>query len=96
MGNRKHKRKSVFLRLVLLGFSIYTIISLGKLQVELINSRRELEYQTAKEAEIKLRNQELLNLLNNGTERDFIERAARDRLGYVYADERVFEDLSGQ
>lgn len=96
MGNRKNKRKSFFLRLVLLGFSIYTIVSLGRLQIELVNSRKELEHQTAKEAEIKLRNQELLNLLNNGTERDFIERAARDRLGYVYADEQVFEDLSGK
>ena len=55
------------------------------------------EYNQLKErkSEMTLKINELVNLLENGTESDFIEKAARERLGYVYSDEKVYIDLSG-
>ncbi|MDD4699488.1 MAG: septum formation initiator family protein [Oscillospiraceae bacterium] len=95
MSTKPQKRKSVLLRLILLLFSVYIIGSLGNLQIELINSRKELESLTAEQTEKSIKVNELVTLLDNGTEADFIEKAARERLGYVYADEQVYIDLSG-
>jgi len=95
MSTKPQKRKSVLLRLILLLFSVYIIGSLGNLQIELINSRKELESLTAEQTEKSIKVNELVTLLDNGTEADFIEKTARERLGYVYADEQVYIDLSG-
>jgi len=94
MSIKPKKRKSVLLRLILLLFSVYIVVSLGNLQIELINSRKELESLAVEQAEKSIKVNELVTLLDNGTEADFIEKAARERLGYVYADEQVYIDLS--
>ena len=92
--NSKRKnvsKQSFFLRVALLIFSIYAIYSLIQLQAVLIAGKSELSnlVNEAKEQEIK--NKELEALLNDGNENTLIERAARDKLGYVYSDEQVFE-----
>ena len=38
---------------------------------------------------------ELRAMLEDGSEAKIIEKAARERLGYVYPDEQVFIDISG-
>ena len=92
----KKRRKSVILRLLLLAFSVYILISLINYQVQLTNHRRDLaEKQSTIEAK-NLEVSELERLLESGTESQLIERAARERLGYVYPDEQVYVDLSGQ
>lgn len=92
----KKRRKSVILRLLLLAFSVYILISLINYQVQLTNHRRDLaERQRTLEAK-NLEVSELERLLESGTESQLIERAARERLGYVYPDEQVYVDLSGQ
>lgn len=92
----KKRRKSVILRLLLLAFSVYILISLINYQVQLTNHRCDLaEKQSTLEAK-NLEVSELERLLESGTESQLIERAARERLGYVYPDEQVYVDLSGQ
>ena len=92
----KKRRKSVILRLLLLAFSVYILISLINYQVQLTNHRRDLaEKQSTLEAK-NLEVSELERLLESGTESQLIDRAARERLGYVYPDEQVYVDLSGQ
>ena len=92
----KKRRKSVILRLLLLAFSVYILISLINYQVQLTNHRRDLaEKQSTLEAK-NLEVSELERLLESGTVSQLIERAARERLGYVYPDEQVYVDLSGQ
>ena len=92
----KKRRKSVILRLLLLAISVYILISLINYQVLLTNHRRDLaEKQSTLEAK-NLEVSELERLLESGTESQLIERAARERLGYVYPDEQVYVDLSGQ
>ncbi len=90
------KRKSILLRVLLLVFSVYIIISLTNLQMQLIERKRELKSGEALLAAKELKTEELLRLLDNGTEAELIEKAARERLGYVYPNEQVFVDLSGQ
>lgn len=92
---RQVRKKSIILRIALLVFCLYMIVSLGRLQLQLIRSRDQLSGLNEQLNEVSLKNKELEALLENGTEKDFIERAARDRLGYVYAGEEVFTDVSG-
>lgn len=96
MAGAKGKRKSVILRILLLAFSVYIIISLTNLQVQLVNRKRELKSGEALLEAKNLQINELVRLLDSGTEAELIEKAARERLGYVYPDEQVFVDLSGQ
>jgi cell division protein FtsB len=47
--------------------------------------------KAAEEANIE----ELRTLLESGSKEQMIEKAARERLGYVYADEEIYVDISG-
>ena len=96
MARSGGKRKSVILRILLLVFSIYIIISMTNLQIQLIDRTRELKSGEALLEAKNLQIEELVRLLDSGTEAELIEKAARERLGYVYPEEQVYVDLSGQ
>ena len=89
------RKKSVLWRLLLIGVSAYMIVTLAGLWSTLNESKEklnELELQkSVKETEIE----ELKELLDSGSKEELIERAARERLGYVYSDEQIFIDISG-
>lgn len=87
--------RSILLRVLLLGFAIYISVTLIDLQVDLIKSKNELEEREAYLKETTVRVEELTRLLEEGDEKALIEKAARDRLGYVYPNEQVFIDPSG-
>ncbi|OJU15410.1 MAG: hypothetical protein BGN88_07830 [Clostridiales bacterium 43-6] len=89
------KHKSIFLRLALLFFSIYIIYKLVGLQSDLITARHTLDGLKNEIAMKNAANEEKENLLKNGSDKDFIERAARDKLDYIYGNEETFEDISG-
>ncbi len=83
------------MRLAILGVCIYMIATLTGLWKTLNESRSELvslqqEYE-AKATEIE----ELKAMLKDDSQAKIIEKAARERLGYVYSDEQVFIDISG-
>ncbi len=95
MKKKKRKQKSILLRLMILGVCVYMIATLAGLWRTLNDSRSELaelqaEYET-KTNEIE----ELEAMLADGSQAKIIEKAARERLGYVYSDEQVFIDISG-
>lgn len=88
-------RKSILVRLLVVVIFLYLLLSLGGLYEQLEEKRQNLVALEQKNAGMKLSIDEMNNLLLNGTEEEIIERAARDRLGYVYADEKVFVDAKG-
>ena len=95
---RKAKGKphgSIFVRLLVIGVSVYMIASLSGMWTTLHDNRIKLaklqqDYDFEK-AEIE----ELHDILSDGSQTELIEKAARERLGYVYADEEVYIDVSG-
>ncbi len=89
------KRKSIVFRLIVIAFCCIMIYNLFSLQSTLSESKQELFDLQQQISQVSATNEELTQLLANGTEQDFIERAARERLGYVYADEEVYTDISG-
>ncbi len=95
MAVRRKAQKSIIVRLLVLGVSVYMIVTLAGLFNDFNDKRIELNSKQqqliAKESEIE----ELKKLLDDGSESQIIEKAARERLGYVYSDEQVFLDISG-
>lgn len=95
MSARKKRKKSVILRLLVLCVCGYMIATLVSLWGELSTSKGELEKLTAEYSEKQLEITELKALLEDGSKEEIIEAAARERLGFVYSDEEIYIDISG-
>lgn len=95
MKKKRKQNKSIILRLLIVGVCVYMIATLAGLWNTLAEKQEEKaktqEEINIMENEIK----ELKELLEEGSESRIIEKAARERLGYVYPDEQVFVDISG-
>lgn len=95
MKKKRKRNKSIILRLLIVGVCVYMIATLAGLWntlAEKQEEKAELQQEiNISENEIK----ELKELLEEGSESRIIEKAARERLGYVYPDEQVFVDISG-
>ncbi len=95
MKRRPKKQKSILLRLFVLLICGYFTVTLANLWSDLNDSLKELEelkqQQILEENEIK----ELKELLKDESNIPLIEKAARERLGFIYSNEQVFVDISG-
>ncbi len=89
------KRKSLFLRLVLAGFLCYGAVSFFMLQSDLAEKNQQLEEINQKIQAQEQTNKELQTMLGEEHYSEYIARVAREKLGYVYPDERIFVDVSG-
>ena len=95
MKKQNGQRKSILIRLMILGICVYMIATLAGLWQELGTSRQKLR-ELEQEAQATANDiEELKSILADGSEAKVIEKAARERLGYVYPDEQVFIDISG-
>lgn len=93
---RKPKRnKSILLRLFVLLVCGYFTVTLASLWGSLNDSLKELDKLKAQLAEEENEVKELRAMLEKESNTPLIEKAARDRLGYIYSDEQVFIDISG-
>ncbi len=89
------KRRSIFLRLILIGFLCYGLISFFMLQMDLAQKDQELQEINKKIQTQQQTNEELKTMLGEEHYSEYIARIAREKLGYVYPDERIFVDVSG-
>ena len=87
--------KSYFFRFALLAFAVYLVCNCISLQGDLINQKQTLLEQQQENSKLELEIERLSNLIENGEDSDFIEDAARERLGYVFPDEEVYKSVSG-
>lgn len=89
----KKKKKSIFLRIALLAFSLYVIITLMQLQMEIGNKKKQLD---AVQENILLQQQlngDLKSKLENPDE--YIEQEARDQ-NMVKPGEIVMQEVPGK
>ena len=89
-------KKTVIFPIALLLFSAYMIYAMITLQTELAQNKKILAEKQAQISELQVSNEELSELLNNGSQMELIERGAREILGFVYAYEEIYEDISGK
>ncbi len=95
MAPKPKREKSIIVRLLVLGVSVYMIITLSSLFGQLSKKRAELVEKQEVLANMQLELDDLKTLLDEGTDNQIIEKAARERLGYVFSNEEVFLDISG-
>ena len=94
MARKVHKR-SIILRLLVIFVSVFMITKLLGLLNDLNAKKSELnalnEELKTKQADVD----ELKDLIENGSKEQIIEKAARQRLGFVYSNEEIYVDISG-
>ncbi len=95
MAAPKPRQSSIILRVVLLAFAVWMIYYLGSLIKDYSSVQKQYDAAAKKRDELILEVEQMANILENGNDEDFIERAAREKLGYVYADEHKYIDISG-
>lgn len=95
MKRKPKKNKSIILRLFVLLVCGYFTVTLGSLWGSLNDSLKELETLKAQLAAEENEVKELRALLEAESDTPLIEKAARERLGFVYSDEQIFIDISG-
>ena len=90
------KKHSIILRVMVLGVCLFLVLDLIGLYKTYNNSKKEYNELTAKYNSLKADVEARRDLLKNGSEEDIIEQAARERLGYVYPNEEIYTDISGE
>ena len=75
---------------------LYLAGALITTQVEIVAKRQQLENITQQVNAQTAENMELQRTLESDDENAYIERVAREKLGYALPDERVFVDMSGK
>ena len=91
----KGGNKSILLRLLIVAFFVYMLLSLSSLVGELAESKATLAAIKQEIEDTTNRIDEQQNLLETSTREELVERYARERLGYCFPNEVVFVDISG-
>lgn len=94
MKNAQKNSGSIIWRIAVFAVSVYMIITLCGLWGKLVSKKSELKLLEERRSQINAQIDELTALLG-GSEKEIVEKAARERLGYVYVDEQVYVDNSG-
>ena len=94
MKNAGKQGGSIIWRIAVFIMSVYMVITLCGLWGELISKKNEYNELQAIKKEKNARIEDYKALLG-GSEEEIIEKAARERLGFVYAEEQVYIDNSG-
>ncbi len=91
----KKKSKSLLLRIALAALLVYSIIAIVNQQLVIAQKTQQMSGYSAQLKDQQLRNDELKQLVGNGDNRQYMEKAARDTLNYAEPDERVFVNVAG-
>ena len=91
----KKKSKNIVLRVAFVLLTLYIVVSLINLQVQIGQKKKELALLKNQYEEQLLENEDLERLLNANDDAEYIEQVAREKLGLVKPNERIFVNGSG-
>lgn len=95
MKRKARAERSIILKVACLGVCIYLIATLFNLWSVLDEKMAEKEAVLAQKEALEVDIAELKVMLADESNAQIIEKAARERLGYIFSDEQVFVDISG-
>ena len=95
MGRKPKQRRSILLKIFMLAACVYIVASLSGQWSKLDQSQAERDALLLKAEQLKQSIKDNKNMLKDESNTLIIEKAARERLGYIYSDEQVFVDISG-
>ena len=93
--SKNNTNKRIVFKISVLLLCCYLVYSFINLQSELVQERAILRAKQSEIAQLEISNKELANLLKNGAHEELIERAAREKLDFVYANEEIYQDVKG-
>lgn len=74
----------------------YLSISLITAQFDLMTKKQQLAILEAQQQKVELETQDIERMLEIEDEEAYIERIARQRLGYANPNEKIFKDIQGE
>lgn len=89
------KPKNILLKIALFVFIVYIVGLLINVQAQIRDKRAAYNAVQEQIASEKANNERLLSVMETDDE-EYIERIARERLGYAKPGDRVFVDISGK
>lgn len=95
---KKTEKKSpvmLILRFVMAGLAVLLVVSLIGGRIQVMRMQRELDDVNGQVEQQQEKNEELMTLMDTGDEDAFVERIAREKLGYARPGERIFVDITG-
>ncbi len=95
MKRKPRRQRSVILKILCLAVCVYVFGTLLNLWSTLNESQQELKELKAEYSKTQNDIAELKAMLADESNTQIIEKAARERLGYIYSDEQIFVDISG-
>ncbi len=93
--SKNNTNKRIVFKISVLLLCCYLVYSFINLQSELVQERAILRAKQSEITQLEISNKELANLLKNGAHEELIERAAREKLDFVYANEEIYQDVKG-
>ena len=91
-AQKKKKTYSTILTVAFAALVCYFVIALISLQSDIKEQKEQIADINAQADIQSAYNRELNNLLNDSNLDSYVERIAREELGYVFPDERVYYD----
>ena len=91
-AQKKKKTYSTILTVAFAALVCYFVIALIGLQSDIREQKEQIADINAQADVQSADNRELNNLLNDSDLDSYVERIAREELGYVFPDERVYYD----
>ena len=91
---RKPQKYSFILTLALLLAAGYFVISFISAQLEIREKEKQAAEVRAQVEQQQAENERLQAVVDGGDEKAYIERVAREKLGYVMPDEKVYYDIT--
>ena len=99
MAHKARKQTTGFsalaLRVGLIGVCAYLCVALVFAQIDIVSKRQQLENLTQQAQAQQAANEELRRVLDSDDEAAYMERVARDKLGYILPGEHIYVDMSG-
>ncbi len=89
------KKTPLIIKLVILAVCVFSIVSTIQIQLEVGAKNEELDKLNQQIVEQTLKNKEIEKLVESTDDSGYMERMARGKWGYVYPQERVYVDISG-
>ncbi len=95
MAEKKRKRSRIML-IALAAFTVYVLVSLYFINVDIRERRQDTAYLQEQITEQQIQNEELQEIVDKGeVDENYIIRQAREKLNFAFPDERVFQDIVG-
>lgn len=96
--HKKRNKKNIILVAALSVFVIYAVATFINIQVQINQKTHELNEIDEKISVQNYKNKEIADVYNSSEKKtaEYIEKLARENLGYAYKGERIFINIAGE